>query len=179
MTCRRTSLLLTILCFAAAGSAAAQTPMTVAPGDVHVLVFVSSDCPISNRYAPELARIAGDYAARRVRLFLVYEDPVIDTANATAHRSSFYPGLDLPVLVDTGHALARTAGATATPTAAIYTPAGRAYRGRIDDLYVAIGQARREPTERTLRLALDAVLAGKKPAAAETQAIGCYIGDGR
>jgi hypothetical protein len=144
-------------------------------GAVHLLVFVNADCPISNRYAPELARVAEAYAGRGVRTFLVYEDPTLDVARVRKHLGEFYQGAALPAVIDRDHAVARGAGATVTPTAVVQTADGRAYRGRIDDLYVSLGNARREPTERTLRLALDAVLAGGKAPRAETQAIGCYI----
>lgn len=151
-------------------------PTSPAAGKTHVLVFVMADCPISNRYAPELDRLATTYAAKQVSTLLVYEDPAIDAAKVKAHLASFYPTRPLPAIVDTDHSIAKAAGATITPTAAIFTPAGRAYRGRIDDLYISIGRQRREPTEATLRLALDNVLAGRPVAAPETQAIGCYIG---
>lgn len=145
-------------------------------GIVHVLVFVSTDCPISNRYAPELARIQQEYAPKGVRVMLVYEDPAADTATVRQHLGEFYPSAPLPAFVDRERALARAAGATVTPTAVLYTTDGRRYRGRIDDLYVAIGKTRREPTERTLRLSLDAVLAGRPVPAPVTTTIGCYIG---
>ena len=62
-----------------------------------------------------------------------------------------------------------------TPEVAVYTSTGRVYRGRIDDLYVNIGEARREPTRRDLRDALDASIAGRAVAQAETIAVGCFI----
>ena len=145
-------------------------------GAAHLLVFVGTECPISNRYAPELGRIATSYAAKGVRMFLVYEDPGLDAARVRRHLAEFYPGVALPAFIDRDAALARAVGAKATPTAAIYTTAGRVYRGRIDDLYISLSQSRREPTERTLRLSLDAVLAGRPVPKAETPAIGCSIG---
>jgi hypothetical protein len=153
-----------------------RTPLAPAPGDTHVVVFVSSDCPISNRYAPELARLTRDYAARRVKLLLVYEDASLSGDQARAHRAEYYPALEVTSILDPSHVLAKTASATVTPTAAIFTAEGRRYTGRIDNLYVAVGRARRVATEPTLRLALDAVLAGRAVLAAETQAIGCHIG---
>jgi hypothetical protein len=150
--------------------------LTPAKGTTHVLVFVGTECPISNRYAPELGRIATTYAAKGVRTFLIYEDPAIEAARVRKHRAEFYAGLELPALIDREAALARAVGAKATPTAAVYSPAGRVYRGRIDDLYLSLTQSRREPTERTLRLSLDAVLAGRPAPKPETQAVGCSIG---
>jgi hypothetical protein len=72
--------------------------------------------------------------------------------------------------------LAKLTGATVTPEACVLSPAGEIlYRGRIDDRAVKLGTVRVEPTVRDLRLALDAVLAGKPVAEKFTRAIGCYI----
>ena len=37
-----------------------------------VLVFLASDCPISNRYLPELKRLNGEFAQKDVAFWLVY-----------------------------------------------------------------------------------------------------------
>jgi hypothetical protein len=150
--------------------------LSPAPGGVHVIVFVGTECPISNRYAPEIRRMIQDYAGKGVRFFLSYEDPAGVTTSVPKHLGEFYPNIRISSYVDPDHALARELGARATPTAVIYTSAGRVYRGRIDDLYLSLTQARREPTERTLRLSLDAVLAGRPVPNPETPAVGCSIG---
>ena len=49
------------------------------------------------------------------------------------------------------------------------------YRGRIDNVYAALGKRRPEATEHDLRKALDEVLSGRPVAEPRTQAIGCYI----
>ena len=43
--------------------------------DVQVFIFLRTDCPISNRYAPELTRIAKEFQGRHVAFYLVYPDP--------------------------------------------------------------------------------------------------------
>jgi len=69
-------------------------------------------------------------------------------------------------------------GVTITPEAAIVNSAGKVvYRGRIDNSYAALGQARRAPTSHDLRDALDATLAGKPAPNPKTKALGCYIPD--
>src|SRR5687768_11347659 len=40
-----------------------------------VFVFARTDCPITNRYAPELRRLVDRFAAQGVRFWLVYPDP--------------------------------------------------------------------------------------------------------
>jgi hypothetical protein len=62
-----------------------------------------------------------------------------------------------------------------TPEAALYSPAGRVYRGRIDDWYVDVGRSRRQATQHDLRLRIDAALAGRPMTPAETEAVGCFI----
>jgi hypothetical protein len=151
------------------------TPLAPAAGDTHLLVFISADCPISNRYAPEIDRIAGLYGGRRVRTFLVYADSTAESARTRAHLNEFHPSLRGPAIIDKGLTLSEAAGATVTPEAMVFTRAGRAYRGRIDDLYVNAGQSRRAARQHDLRDALDAVVAGRLVAQPETKPIGCFI----
>jgi len=55
-------------------------------------------------------------------------------------------------------------------------PAGQVlYRGRIDNVYAALGKRRPEATERDLRKALDEILQGKAVTTSQTQPVGCYI----
>jgi hypothetical protein len=140
-------------------------------GQVDLLFFLSPECPISNRYAPEIQRICGDYRSRGVRCFTVY--PSAEMAAVKQHRQEF--GLGGPAAIDHDHSIVGAVGPSVTPEAAVYSSAGRVYRGRIDDLYVDIGRSRRAPTRRDLRLALDAVLARRPVATPETEAIGCSI----
>jgi len=158
----------------------------LAPGnDVRVFVFVRRDCPIANRYAPELVRLQRDFPAAAgspVRVFLVYVDPADTAPLIAAHQQEF--ALALPWFVDGTHALARRAGATVTPEAAVYGPAatgGRVllYRGRIDDRFVDVGHTRPTATVHELRDAIADALAGRQPAAPGGPAIGCFIEDAR
>ena len=153
----------------------AWTPLTPASGEINLLVFIASDCPISNRYAPEIDRIAAAYAPRRVRTFLVYADSRAAASQVRAQVHEFHPSLRAPVIIDRGLALTEAAGATVTPEAVIVTGRGRVYRGRIDDWYENAGQARRAAQRHDLRDALDATLAGRPVAQPETTAIGCFI----
>jgi hypothetical protein len=137
-----------------------------------VLLFVMHDCPIANGYAPELARIAAEYTPRGIEFFAVYcaETPQEAAAHLAEYRIPF-TGLCDPKLQ-----LARRAGATIVPEAAVFSRTGELlYRGRIDDRAVRFGAVRPEPRRRDLRLALDAALAGRKVAPRFTTAVGCYL----
>ena len=151
------------------------TPLAPARGETNVIFFVSSDCPVSARYAPEMDRIAADYAARGIHTWLVYADLTATIPAVRANVKSFHPATKTPVIIDAGFELTTAVDVTVTPEVAVYTASGLAYRGRIDDLYVSIGQARREAQHHDLRDALDAVLAGRPIATSRTSAVGCYI----
>lgn len=139
-----------------------------------VLVFTAVDCPISDRYAPEVRRLAARHAAAGVRFWLVYPNAGEKPAAARAHAAAFDYGL--PVALDAAGALADRAGATVTPEVAVFDRAGAlVYRGRVDDRYVDFGVDRPAPTTHELADALAAMLAGRPVATPETHAVGCNI----
>ena len=141
-----------------------------------VLIFLTHDCPIANAFAPEIGRLRADYPPQQVAFVLVLVDPQLTPAAARQHALEF--GHDCPVVLDRKHGLVKRAGATVTPEAVVLRPdGGIAYRGRIDDRFTDFGKQRPAPTQRDLRAALDAVLAGKPVPNATTKAIGCFITD--
>jgi hypothetical protein len=142
-----------------------------------VFVFARHDCPISNRYAPELRRLHERFAAGGVVFWLVYTERAASGQGLARHHGEFaYP---FGALRDEEHALVRMAQATVTPEAAVFVPTAEGprlvYRGRIDDRYVALGKARAAPATRDLEGVLEAILAGKPPTTRTTTAIGCFI----
>lgn len=140
-----------------------------------VLYFVMTDCPISNRFAPEINRICSNYESKGVDCFLVYVDPGVTNQTIRKHAEEYGHDCCAPVN-DAQQVLVEKAGATITPEAAVFSPAGEIlYRGRINDLYAALGQPRRQARVHDLTSALDQVLAGKAVANPRTKAIGCYI----
>jgi hypothetical protein len=148
-----------------------STPRTAAT----VLLFVSTDCPISNRYAPEVRRLFKSFASKGVNFWLIYPNPAERPDVIRDHLTSFaYP---MQALRDPEHVLAKFVHATVTPEAVVFAGGRVQYRGRIDDRYVAPGVGRPEPTRRDLEDALTALLAGKRVPQPETQAVGCFIAD--
>ena len=153
-----------------------------------VLLFIRTDCPISNRYAPEIRRIYEKFAPQGVSLWLVYIDPQQPAAEIQKHLKDYsYP---LPALRDPEHKLVKLSGVEVTPEAAVFVPQGSSdpsrphrhqmvYRGRIDDWYVDFGKSRPAPTTHDLEQALEAILAHKPVKVRTTWAVGCFIGDSR
>jgi thiol-disulfide isomerase/thioredoxin len=141
----------------------------------NVLFFISSDCPISNSYAPEIQRICREYGSRGVGCALFYEDLNIGTTAVRRHIDEYGYGR-IPAAIDSERHIANRAKATITPEAVVIDAKGQIrYRGRIDNFYAGLGKPRQQVTVHDVRDALDAVLAGKPVQNSETQAFGCFI----
>jgi hypothetical protein len=139
-----------------------------------VLIFVSDDCPIANRYVPEIRRLQESFTTRGISFWLVHADPRETPADIREHDRQF--GLTLPALRDPNPFLARLAHAEVTPSVAVFTPGKTlVYRGRIDDRVSELERERPEPQHRDLAEALEAVLAGRPVPVVATPAFGCFI----
>jgi hypothetical protein len=114
-----------------------------------VLFFAASDCPISNRYVPEIQRLTKQFEPLGVRIWFVYPNPSDDAKTVRAHDAEF--AIDANTALD--------------PEAAVFVPQDgqlrEVYRGRIDDRYINLGTERPQATRHDLEEAIRAVLAGK------------------
>ncbi len=139
-----------------------------------VFLFVRSDCPITNRYAPELRRLAGSYPG--VEFWLVYPDRTETPDKIRRHMMDFgFPGT---VLRDPDHELVKLAHATTAPEAAVFDSENHlAYHGRIDDLWVSPSVSRPVARVHDLEEAIGALLEGRPVKVAETRAVGCSLAD--
>ncbi|MDW8207920.1 MAG: redoxin domain-containing protein [Chloroherpetonaceae bacterium] len=140
-----------------------------------VLIFITTDCPIANTYAPEIQRIHAQCSRENIALYVVYADPSISLQQVRRHVRDY--GYRCPAIRDAKHTLVRMVNATMTPEAAVLLPDGKLiYRGRIDDRYLDYGKKRTQPTRHDLRDVLHAVLQGKaNRTLVTTRAVGCFI----
>ncbi len=140
-----------------------------------VLVFTTTDCPISNRYAPEINRLAEKFDGRAL-FRLVYPVTTDTDALIREHRKKL--GYTISWERDARRELVKKTGVSVTPEVAVFDGTGKmVYRGRIDDRYIAFGKDRPQPTVRDLDRSLEAVVAGKPVPVAQTPAIGCILSD--
>ncbi len=138
-----------------------------------VLLFVRTDCPISNRYAPELERIYEKYSAEGFDFRAVYPEPGLSSQDLDRHRAEY--GLKIPASLDPDRHYVNLAKATVTPEAAVFVEGKLVYRGRIDNWYIDIGKSQPKPTEHSLEDVLRLISEGKVPAFRETRPVGCVI----
>ena len=172
------SLLMIALASASASAQDASGPFS--PGamrksPVEVFIFLRTDCPISNRFAPEVQRLSQQFARKGAQFWLVYPDRAESAANVATNAKDF--GYSLPVLRDPDRALVKLSHASITPEAAVFSRGKLVYHGRIDDRVAALGKVRPAATTHELQAAVSAALLGQTPAVTEAPAIGCYISD--
>ncbi len=140
-----------------------------------VVVFLGTECPISNQFLPELAHLHKEYSERGVQLLGInsnrQDTPDLVAKHARKNKVPF------PVLKDPNNIVADQFGARRTPEAFVIDPAGKVlYQGRIDDQFGINYQRASKPTRRDLAMALDEVLAGKPVSVRTTPVAGCFIG---
>jgi peroxiredoxin len=144
--------------------------------DAEALVLVQScnHCPYVQAWEDRMSAIQRDYEGRGVRLVAVssndaeaYPEDSFEEMRKRAERRGF----TFDYLYDEEQGVARALGATRTPEVFLYDRDRRLrYHGAIDD-----SRDDRAVTRHYLRDALDAVLAGRDPATAETPPVGCTV----
>ena len=134
-----------------------------------VVIFVATQCPVSNDYNARMEKLAQDFKARGIALVGINAN-VTESADAVkAHASE--NKLTFPILKDPGNKIADRFGATKTPEAYFLDASNKlVYHGRIDNSRDASGVNASE-----LRDAMEAILAGKPVAKTTAMAFGCSI----
>ena len=144
---------------------------------VVVLLFAASDCPISNRYVPEVARLTREFSRQGARFWWVFPNPADTAAVVAAHDREYSIGDD--AILDPRQSLVALAHATVTPEAAVFTVDGKGlhevYDGRVDDRYINLGQERPQAQRHDLEAAIAAALGGKQVPQPGGPPVGCSI----
>jgi hypothetical protein len=148
-------------------------PFRLAGSNFVVLLFIRTDCPISNRYARTIQELSTHYADHAA-FFLIYPIKSETPDQIRKHLLDF--GYHLPAFRDPDLTLAQASQVSITPEVAVFSSARKLlYHGRIDDWYVEFTHARRAPTTHDLADALDAAISGKPLSTASAPAVGCFI----
>jgi peroxiredoxin len=140
--------------------------------DAVVVVFTCNHCPVAKAYEERLVEFDNDYKDKKVALVAInVSNADADKLPAMKERAE-EKGFEFAYLYDPSQEIGRKFGALVTPHAFVLDKERKlAYRGAIDD-----SQDVSKVTKHSLRDAVDAVLAGKAPAEAETNQFGCGIG---
>ena len=101
-----------------------------------VVLFVGTECPISNAFMPRLAELSKEYSPRGVQFLAINANRQDSPADVARHFKENH--LPFPVLKDAGNRIADQFGALRTPEAFLLD-GDRVirYHGRIDDQFGA------------------------------------------
>jgi len=139
--------------------------------EVVILVFTCNSCPIAVGYEDRIIACAKKYADRSVAVVAVNVNTIeADRLDKMSERAKD-KGFTFAYLYDETQTIARDYGAAYTPEFFVLDRDRRvAYTGAMDDV-----SPPRAATKHHLDDAVDALLAGRKPAVAETRPRGCAI----
>src|SRR4051812_21092861 len=134
-----------------------------------VIVFLSTECPIGNRYIPTLNALT-----REVELFAVISDRSVTRVAALKWQKDY--AIEFPVILDTDGEIARSLAPVRTPEAFLLDANGALrYRGRINNAFESLGKPRQNVDRHDLADAIAAVAEGKEVAKEKTEAVGCVF----
>jgi len=139
-----------------------------------VFEFLSTECPIANRFQPELNRLAVEFSPQGVRFVAIYPNLGETAEGIRQHRAdsafSGEAGRDLR------QELVNRWNITVTPEVVVLAADGALiYRGRVNDQYAGLGQGKPAPTRHDLEEALREYLANGLAQGVSTTPVGCRI----
>ncbi|MDA1193274.1 MAG: redoxin domain-containing protein [Candidatus Poribacteria bacterium] len=141
-----------------------------------VVMFISTECPVSNAYNERMVKLHEDYKEKGIQIVALNSNMLENGAAIVEHSNKHK--FEFPVLKDPDNKIADRFEAKVTPEVyllEIKRSGGDQqyvlrYHGAIDD-----SQAVKDVQNDYLRAALDTFLSGKKIAKTETKALGCTI----
>ena len=134
-----------------------------------VIIFMATQCPVSNAYNERMQKLYADYGARGVNVVGINSNVRELAPEVKKHAAD--KGLKFTILKDTGNRIADRFDAQYTPEAYLIDASGKlVYHGRIDN-----SRSGDSITSTDLRDAVDAVLAGKPVEKPEVKGFGCTI----
>ncbi len=134
-----------------------------------VIMFVATQCPVSNDYNERMAKIFNEYKDKGITFLGINSNKQESVEEIKKHAMENKFGFH--VLKDVNNAIADKYGASVTPEVFVLNSKMELlYHGRIDDSRKA------DKVEvKDLSVALDEILAGKVVSNAKTKAFGCTI----
>lgn len=134
-----------------------------------VLIFIATQCPVSNGYNERMEKLSQDYKAKGITVIGINANSTESASDVKDHAAK--NNLTFPILKDEGNKIADALGATRTPEAYFLDGSNKLlYHGRIDN-----SRDITQVNASELRDALEATLAGKPVPKTTANAFGCSI----
>ncbi|MGH9898387.1 MAG: thioredoxin family protein [Pyrinomonadaceae bacterium] len=134
-----------------------------------VLIFIATECPVSNGYNERMEKIAQEYRSRGINVIGINANASDPAEKVKQHAAEHK--LTFPIFKDAGNKVADLLGAQVTPESYVLDDNNRLlYHGRIDN-----SREESKVVSSETREALEALLAGKPVARTQARAFGCTI----
>ncbi|MFC5190162.1 ubiquitin carboxyl-hydrolase [Algoriphagus aquatilis] len=141
-----------------------------------VLIFHSLNCPFAKMYEERIKYLRSTFQSQGISFALI--NPEVTTSEADQLPLRTYidqSGLNMSYLIDAGQVWTKKFEATKIPEVMVLVPGPNGleikYRGAIDNN----PQAESAVSERHLERALNQILKGENPMAAQVRPVGCNI----
>lgn len=141
-----------------------------------VLIFHSLNCPFAKMYEERIKYLRSTFQSQGISFALI--NPEVTTSEADQLPLRTYidqSGLNMSYLIDAGQVWTKKFEATKIPEVMVLVPGPNGleikYRGAIDNN----PQAESAVSERHLERALNQILKGENPLAAQVRPVGCNI----
>lgn len=134
-----------------------------------VIIFVATECPVSNAYNSRMENLFKDYSKRDITFIGINSNKAESVSKIKEHAEE--NGLTFTILKDEKNIIADKFEASFTPE--VYVLNNNfdiLYHGRIDN-----SKKESEMVTKDLKNALEEILAGKEVSKKETKAFGCTI----
>lgn len=136
------------------------------------VVFLGTDCPISQKYVHTLRTLHKNYRAP-VTFFGIIPHNFSEEKITTFNEEYSIP---FRLLKDHDNSYARLFNASVTPEVFLFDATGKIfYDGAIDNWFFALGRNRLKATEHYLDEAIKNVTSGKTVSIPHKDAVGCFI----
>jgi hypothetical protein len=149
---------------------------TMVKGKGMVLIFHSLNCPFAKMYEDRIKYLRSTFQSQGISFALI--NPEVTTSEADQLPLRAYidqSGLNMSYLIDAGQVWTKQFQATKVPEVVVLVPGANGleikYRGAIDNN----PQAESAVSEKHLERALNQILKGESPMAAQVRAVGCNI----
>ena len=177
--------LLVLLLMAGCSSSPVASADAEGVAEPTLYIFVTHECPIANRYAPEIGRIAEEHLDLVGPTVVVYADANALAKDSSTHFEQYYllatdsiedeaHVASVTMVHDAEHEWVKRFDARAVPTAVIARGKTVLYHGRIDDRNPRLGARRVQAGQQDLREALTALRSGTLTPT-RTRVVGCSI----
>ncbi|MBI3233904.1 MAG: redoxin domain-containing protein [Bacteroidetes bacterium] len=139
-----------------------------------VLIFLSESCPICQKYSPALRKLYKDFSSENIAFYGVFPSMFIVQDSVVTFSKKF--NIPFTMLIDSNQEITNILKARITPEVFVLSEEGKIlYKGRIDNMFPAIGRKRFAATSHELQDALSAVISKAAVQVKETEPIGCFI----